>query len=75
MKTSDRATLTCPTEATVCRFFRDGFRSVGVDQMLSEIGMSKTGFNKHFESKDDLMLAALEMQNGWLQKTFRSMIR
>jgi AcrR family transcriptional regulator len=61
-------------EAAVRRFYRDGFRSVGIDQILSDVGISKTAFYKHFESKEDLMIAALEMQNEWLQNTFRSMI-
>lgn len=43
--------------------------------MLADVGISKTAFYKHFECKEDLMLAALEMQNGWLQETFREMIR
>lgn len=57
------------------RFYRDGFRSVGIDQVLTDVGISKTAFYKHFESKDNLMLAVLEMQNCWLQDTFRTMIR
>ena len=57
------------------RFYRDGFRNVGLDQVLADVGISKTAFYKHFESKDDLMLAALEKQNVWLQDTFRTMIR
>lgn len=71
--------MTAPTrqrliEAAVRRFYRDGFRSVGIDQILDDVGISKTAFYKHFESKDDLMLAALEMQNLWLQQTFRAMV-
>jgi AcrR family transcriptional regulator len=62
-------------EAAIRRFYRDGFRSVGIDQVLADVGISKTAFYKHFQSKDDLMLAALEMQNCWLQDTFRTMIR
>jgi AcrR family transcriptional regulator len=61
-------------EAAVRRFYRDGFRSVGIDQVLADVGISKTAFYKHFESKEELMLAALEMQNRWLQDTFRAMI-
>src|SRR3954468_19385168 len=61
-------------DAGVQRFYRDGFRSVGIDQILTDVGISKTAFYKHFESKEDLMIAALEMQNEWLQNTFRSMI-
>jgi AcrR family transcriptional regulator len=72
--------MTTPTrhrlvEAAVRRFYRDGFRNVGIDQVLADVGISKTAFYKHFESKEDLMLAALEMQNGWLQSTFRTMVR
>lgn len=72
MKTSTRQRL---TEAAIRRFYRDGFRSVGIDQILADVGISKTAFYKHFECKEDLMLAALEMQNCWLQDTFRTMIR
>jgi AcrR family transcriptional regulator len=75
MKTSEKPTRQRLIEAAVRRFYRDGFRNVGVDQVFSDVGISKTAFYKHFESKDDLMLAALEMQNGWLQETFRAMIR
>lgn len=62
-------------EAAVRRFYRDGFRSVGIDQVIADVGISKTAFYKHFESKDDLMLAALEMQNVKLQDIFHTMIR
>jgi len=61
-------------ESAVRRFYRDGFRSVGIDQILSDVGISKTAFYKLFESKEDLMLAALEDQNRWLQETFRALI-
>lgn len=62
-------------DAGIRRFYRDGFRNVGIDQILTDVGISKTAFYKHFECKDDLMLAALEMQNEWLQNTFQAMIR
>lgn len=62
-------------DAATKRFYRDGFRNVGIDQILADVGISKTAFYKHFECKDDLMLASLEVQNVWLQNTFHSMIR
>jgi AcrR family transcriptional regulator len=62
-------------DAAVRRFYRDGFRNVGVDQILADVGISKTAFYKHFESKEDLMLAALEGHNLWLQGTFREMVQ
>jgi AcrR family transcriptional regulator len=72
MSTSTRQRL---TEAAVRRFYRDGFRNVGLDQVLSDVGITKTAFYKHFESKEDLVLAALELKNRWLQDTFRDMVR
>lgn len=63
------------TRAAVDRFYRDGFRNVGIDQILDDVGISKTAFYKHFTCKEELMLAALEMQNEWLQEAFREMIR
>jgi AcrR family transcriptional regulator len=62
-------------QVAVERFYRDGFRNVGIDQILDDVGISKTAFYKHFTCKEDLMLAALEMQGQWLQETFREMIR
>ena len=62
-------------EASVRRFYRDGFRNVGIDQILTDVGISKTAFYKHFESKEDLMLAALDRHNHWLQETFLTMIQ
>jgi AcrR family transcriptional regulator len=62
------------TEAAVRRFYRDGFRNVGLEQVLADVGISKTAFYKHFECKEDLVLAALDLQNLWLQDTFREMI-
>src|SRR3954466_14291493 len=72
MKTPTRQRL---VEAAVRRFYRDGFRSVGIDQILADVEISKTAFYKHFESKEDLMLAALEEQAAWAQNIFQTMIR
>ncbi len=68
------ATRTRLVEAAFKRFYHDGFRNVGLDQIIADVGISKTAFYKHFASKEDLMLAAMEMQNDWLQETFRSMV-
>src|SRR6478736_610582 len=61
-------------EAAVERFYRDGFRNVGIDQILGDVGISKTAFYKHFESKEDVMLAALEAHNGRVQDMFRGLM-
>jgi AcrR family transcriptional regulator len=72
MKTPTRQRL---IDAAARRFYRDGFRNVGIDQILADVGISKTAFYKHFECKEDLMLAALEDQHRVMLETFRSMAR
>jgi AcrR family transcriptional regulator len=72
MKTPTRQRL---IDAAGRRFYRDGFRNVGIDQILSDVGISKTAFYKHFECKEDLMLAALDDHNRLMLETFRSMAR
>ncbi|GMV26823.1 MAG: hypothetical protein AMXMBFR58_28540 [Phycisphaerae bacterium] len=57
------------------RFYRDGFRNVGVDAILDDVGISKTAFYKHFESKDDLMVGVLGDVDVFLQQHFRQMVR
>jgi len=57
------------------RFYRDGFRGVGIDQILADVGISKTAFYKHFESKDELVLEVLRDQDNWLRTTFAELVR
>ncbi len=74
MKTNAKSTRQRLIEAAVRRFYRDGFRNVGIDQIYSDVGISKTAFYKHFESKDELMLAVLAEQTRWLEETLRGLI-
>ncbi len=46
-------------------FYTHGFNAVGLDQVLAEVGVTKTTFYKHFESKDDLILAAVKKRDAW----------
>lgn len=57
------------------RFYRDGFRNVGIDQILGDVGISKTAFYKHFSCKDDLMLAVLDEHDQWFRGAFMEMVR
>lgn len=41
-------------------FYQHGFHAVGLDQILDRVGVTKTTFYNHFESKDDLVMAVLE---------------
>ena len=49
------------------RFYHDGFRNVGIDAILADVRISKAAFYKHFESKDDLMVAVLDDVSRFLQ--------
>ena len=44
-------------------FYASGFQAVGLDRILAAVGISKTAFYKHFESKDDLIIAVLERRD------------
>lgn len=44
-------------------FYRHGFQAVGLDQILGVVGITKTAFYKHFESKDRLIVAVLEQRD------------
>jgi AcrR family transcriptional regulator len=46
-------------------FYRNGFHAVGLDLIIDETGVTKTTFYKHFESKDDLIIAALKKRDEW----------
>lgn len=46
-------------------FYYHGFHAIGLDRILAEVGVTKTTFYKHFESKDDLLVAAIERRHVW----------
>lgn len=58
MKTRDRL-----LDAAGDLFYERGFQAVGIDQILRIVGITKTAFYKHFESKEDLILAVLERRD------------
>jgi AcrR family transcriptional regulator len=62
-------------DAATKRFYRDGFRNVGLDQILDDVNISKTAFYKHFSCKDDLMLEVLEEHNRQFQDFFMAKVR
>jgi AcrR family transcriptional regulator len=62
-------------EAAKAHFYRDGFRSAGLDAILADVGISKAAFYKHFASKEDLMVGVLETVDEMLQREFRQMVR
>lgn len=58
-------------EAAYELFSRSSIATVGVDAIVQHSGVAKMSFYKHFPSKDDLVLAFLDLRNvrwtGWLE--------
>ncbi|MCG3177754.1 MAG: hypothetical protein BIFFINMI_00074 [Phycisphaerae bacterium] len=52
-------------------FGHHGFHAVGLDRIIAEVGVTKTTFYNHFQSKDDLVLAVLtyrdEIESGYFR--------
>jgi AcrR family transcriptional regulator len=60
--------------AAIELFYSDGFQAVGVDQILAAAGVTKTTFYKHFESKDDLLVAAIAQRDQWEMQAWTSAV-
>ena len=61
--------------AAIELFYRHGFGAVGVDQIIASAGVTKTTFYKHFEGKDDLMVAAVQRRDEWESAAWNRAIR
>ncbi len=44
-------------------FYAYGFHATGMDRLVAETGISKTSMYKHFRSKEELILAALQRRD------------
>jgi AcrR family transcriptional regulator len=61
-------------------FYAEGFRAVGIDRIVAEAGVAKMSLYNHFDSKDDLILAALQhresrfdaMFEAWMQRHLKA---
>lgn len=43
-------------------FYREGVRAVGIDRIIAESGVAKASFYRSFPTKDDLVVAYLELR-------------
>ena len=57
-------------ETALKLFYVHGFNATGIDRILAESGVAKMTLYKHFRSKDELILAALQLRDerfrNWL---------
>ena len=51
-------------------FYGNGFHAVGIDRIIDAVGVTKTTFYKHFESRDQLILEAVRLRNEWESSAF-----
>jgi len=61
--------------AAVELFYRRGFNAVGVDLVIAAAGVTKTTFYKHFDSKDDLMVAAVLQRDDWESQAWNRAVK
>src|SRR3954449_3560081 len=61
--------------AAIELFYRNGFGAIGIDRIIAEAGVTKTTFYKHFEGKDDLMVAAVERRDEWESQAWARAVR
>ena len=48
----------------IALFYREGYHATGIDRILAESGVAKMTLYKHFKSKDELIMAALEERHA-----------
>jgi len=53
-------------------FYAHGIHAIGLDRIIEEAGVTKTTFYNHFESRDDLVLQAVRMRDGWESAAWRA---
>jgi AcrR family transcriptional regulator len=61
--------------AAVELFYRNGFGAIGIDQVIAKAGVTKSTFYKHFEGKDDLMVAAVNRRDEWESQAWDRAVR
>lgn len=56
-------------------FYADGLRATGIDRVIAEAGVTKVTFYRHFPSKNDLILAYLNLRHerwmGWFTEALQ----
>jgi len=57
-------------DAATDLFYTYGIHAVGLDRILADVGVTKTTFYNHFESKDDLAREVLQRRHVWETDSF-----
>lgn len=57
-------------DTAIALFAKHGFHATGIDTILETSGVSKKTLYRHFRSKDELILAALQKYDGLFRNSF-----
>jgi AcrR family transcriptional regulator len=61
-------------ETALRLFNQNGYHATGIDLIIAEAGVAKTTLYRHFETKEDLILAALERRDGEARDAMRAFV-
>jgi AcrR family transcriptional regulator len=61
-------------ETALRLFNQHGYHATGVDLIIAEAGVAKTTLYRHFETKEDLILAALERRDEQARDAMRAFV-
>ncbi|MEP5254574.1 MAG: TetR/AcrR family transcriptional regulator [Winogradskyella arenosi] len=60
------------TETASFLFYKNGYNSTGINQIIAEAGIAKATLYNHFKSKEDICLAYLQHKNKSFLKNFEA---
>jgi|UPI00082F20B1 AcrR family transcriptional regulator len=61
-------------ETALRLFNQNGYQATGIDLIIAESGVAKTTLYRHFETKEDLILAALERRDEEMRDAMRAFV-
>ncbi len=61
-------------ETALRLFYQHGYHATGIDLIIAEAGVAKTTLYRHFETKEDLILAALERRDEQDRDAMRAFV-
>ena len=56
-------------------FCQHGYHAIGIDRIIADVGVTKTTFYNHFESRDDLIVQSIKKRSEWDHATWGRMIK
>jgi AcrR family transcriptional regulator len=61
-------------ETAEALFHAEGFHAVGLKRILREVGITKQGFYRHFDSKEDLVADVIHWHDRWWRDKCRQLL-